>query len=55
MGLREKIAELFAVAKRSGAQDKPGEPEQFADLVLAIPEIKDALKAHERLVGRPHA
>jgi hypothetical protein len=60
MDLREKIASLFAVARRSGADDKPGKPEDFADLVLAIPEIKEALSCREGfqaegLLDKPNA
>jgi hypothetical protein len=28
---------------------------KLADAILDLPEIKEALKAHERLVGKPHA
>lgn len=41
--LKAEIASLFAVARRAGADNKPGDPEDFADLVLAIPEIAEAL------------
>lgn len=54
MELREKIRRLIGENLGWPANDQ-ARFATIADAILAIPEIAEALKAHERLIGKPNA